>query len=170
MATAAEELTTLKMRAAKHQGGENLTLIDHTANTRQACTVAEGVGHLARLVEKGAGHHSIHIVDLREEKQRKLTNPKKSTKRLINCRTPEQWTELNAALEPFYEVAVDPHVAIDLIVRALASVTRATIASWLQEGSEAPPGPEPAVVPGDEWFAEHPDAQAADELPEFLKD
>ena len=99
----------------------------------------------------------------RQEKERKLKNPTNATKKIFNCRTPEQWKEFNAALEPFYEESLDPHIAIDLIVRALTSVSRETIREWLDKAREdGPPPAEP--LPGDEWF------EPKEELPDFLRD
>jgi hypothetical protein len=161
----------MKLRAAKNEGADKITMIDHTASERHSCSVLEAVTHLARLVEKGAGEHMIHVVDLKAEKERKLKNPKGSTKRVFNCRTPEQLIELNTKLEPFYEEAVDPHIAIDLIVRAL-NVPRETIRSWVHEGEEERQGPPPAApLPGDEWFhAREPGVEPVeDDLPEELR-
>jgi hypothetical protein len=162
MATAKDELAALKMRAAKRpkHTADKITLIDHTTGQRATSSVLEGIGWLANLVEKGGSEHMVHVVDLAEEKKRKLTNPTNATKRMLNCRTPEQWKELNAALEPYYEEAVDPHIAIDLIIRALRTQPRETIREWVSEGHGAPPSPSERM-PGDEWFE--------DDLPEALR-
>lgn len=178
MSTAAEELNTLKVRLSKHpkQGADKLTLIDHTSGARQSCTLAEGIPFLANLVEKNQGAHVIHVVDHKKERTRKLTNPDGTTKRIFNCRTPEQWKELNVALEPYYEEAVDPHIAIDLIIKALGAFTRETIRGWVKDGNGAGPGPPPSErIPGDEWFHAHShnlptDERADDDIPDALKD
>lgn len=167
MASAKDELAALKVRAGKKQGGDRITIINHTAGTTQSCTVTEGIPYLAGLVDKGAGQNSIHVVDAKAEKERKLTNPKNSTKRIFNCRTPEQWKELNVVLEPYYEEAIDPHIAIDLVIKALAAFSRATIAAWVKAGRDEHPGPPKAEpIPGEEWFQPPADG----ELPDFLKD
>jgi len=139
MATATDELAALKIRAAKGESLAKITLIDHTAGKRTTCTVQQAIGTLAWLCENEKSHHSIHIVDYRQEKERKLKNPQNSTKRILNCRTPEQWKELNAVLEPFYEEAKDPHIALDLIIRSLAAVKPETIRAWLAEVAEELP-------------------------------
>lgn len=137
MSTAIDELTALKIRAGKKQGDARITIIDHTEKKTITCTVLEGVAVLAHLVGLSKGHHSIHIVDAAEERKRKLTNPNRSTRRVFNCRTPEQWKELNKVLEVFYDLAGDPHVAVDLIIRALKIPPR-TIEAWLHEGAQEP--------------------------------
>ena len=157
MASAKDELAILKLRAARRQGGDAIILIDHSVDSRYTCTIADGIKWLANLCEKGGAEHMIHCVDQRAEKERKLTNPKKSTKRIFNCRTPEQWRELNVALEPYYEIAVDPQIAVDFVIRALKAQTQETIRTWLaaghqQEGDRAP-GPPKAEVPSiPEWM------------------
>lgn len=151
MASARDELASLKLRVAKKQGDARITIIDHTANEHYTLTVAEGVKFLANLVEKGSGERPVHIVDHAEEKRRKLTNPRKSTKKILNCRTPEQWTEWNAAEERFFDIAVDPHLALDLMIRALKAPDEATLRAWLAEGhqqeGDRPAGPPKSELP-----------------------
>jgi hypothetical protein len=91
----------------------------------------------------------IHIVDHQAERERKRTNPKKSTKVMLNCRTPEQWKEFQMAKEPYFEIAGDPHIAIDCIIRALRSFSAETIQEWVKQGFEpgAGPGPPKATIP-----------------------
>ena len=147
MATITEEIPSLKLRAAKRQGEAKITIVDHTSGETFTCTVTEGIRKFVAMADKGAGSHMVHIVDAKEERERKLKNPKNSMKRIFNCRTPEQYKEFNAALEPYFEEAVDPHLAIDLVVKALSAFSRNVIRDWVRQG------------------AEHPD-----DLPEFLRE
>lgn len=87
-------------------------------------------------IAKGEGQHSVHMVDHVKEDERKRTNPQKSTRVMLNCRTPEQWREFQMAKERFFVIAVDPHIAIDLMVRALNHVDDAGIRAWLSSGHE----------------------------------
>jgi hypothetical protein len=143
MAEATVELVKLKVEAAKKRGADKITIVDHTAKTRQSCTIAEGVALVAGMVNKDQGGHILHVVDHRAEKARKLTNPAGSTRRVFNCRTPDQYREFNVALEPYFEEAVDPHMAIDCIIRALRAFSRGTIRGWIQSGHE----PSPSKLP-----------------------
>lgn len=153
MGTAQEELASLKIRAQKGDGSRRITLVDHAEKTSRSGTVLEGVSLLAALVDGGKGERQIHVVDHQQEKARKLENPSGATRKVFNCRTPEQWKEFNAAVEPYFEEAVDPHIAIDLVIKALTAFTRATIRSWVQDQNTEPGAP--ATEP---------------ELPDFLRD
>ena len=139
VATARDELTALKLRALHGEREKRVTLVDHTAKTTQSSNVAEAIAFLANLVEKGKGLNSIHVVDLEAEKERKLTNPKGSTRRVFNCRTPDQWKKFNEALEPYYDGAQDPHIAIDLIIKALTAFSPQTIADWVKQETAGEP-------------------------------
>jgi hypothetical protein len=97
--------------------------------------------------DQAALHRQIHIVDHEAERERKRTNPKKSTKVMLNCRTPDQWKEFQMAKEKYFETAVDPHLAIDCMVRALNSHSAEEIARWVKEGFEPGIGPPKANVP-----------------------
>jgi hypothetical protein len=160
VAEAKHELVALKLRVAKKQGADRVVLIDHSVEPRvsYSCSVADGVKWLANLVEKSGSGHSIHVVDEKAEKERKLTNPKKSTKKVLNCRTPQQWVEWNQAEERFFDLARDPHIAIDLMIRALKAPDAATLEAWLADGHTTPgdvkPGPAPqkAEMPGPDWL------------------
>jgi len=79
-------------------------------------------------------HKKIHVVDHEAERERKLKNPNKSTKVYLQCYSPEAWRLFQTEKDRFFEVAVDPHIAIDLIVRALAQVTNDTMRQWIAEG------------------------------------
>ena len=92
-------------------------------------------------------HRQIHIVDHEAERERKRTNPKKSTKVMLNCRTPEQWKEFQMAKEPYFEIAGDPHIAIDCLIRALKSFDAETIRQWVKDGFEPGAGPQKAEIP-----------------------
>src|SRR5579859_4911992 len=92
-------------------------------------------------------HEPVHVVYHTEEAKRKRTNPSRSTRIIFNCRTPEQWKEMHAAKEPYFEIAVDPHVAVDCIIRALNAQSRETIAEWIKQGFEPGQPPPKAEIP-----------------------
>jgi hypothetical protein len=138
MADATAELVRLKLLAPK-RALDKITIVNHTTVEKMSCTVTEGIKAVASLVEKGFGWHTLHIVDQKAEKQRKLENPSGSTRRVFNCRTPEQYKEFNAALEPYFEEAVDPQIAIDCIIKALRAFSRPTIRGWVNAGHEPSP-------------------------------
>lgn len=79
---------------------------------------------------------------------------------MLDCRTPEQWTEVHMAKEVYFEVAGDPHVAIDLLIRALKAHPIETLRAWLAEGHQHPgdvkPGPAPPKAEIPEWLKEKP--------------
>jgi len=97
--------------------------------------------------DQAALNRKIHIVDHEAERERKRTNPKQSTKAVFNCRTPEQWKEFQMAKEVYFEVAVDPHIAIDCIIRALKSHSAEEIKKWVEDGHQQ--GPPKAELPDD---------------------
>jgi hypothetical protein len=111
---------------------------------------AQAKGDQAALNEK------VHVVFHSAERKRKATNPTGSTRIMLNCRTPEQWKEFQMAKEVYFEEAVDPHIAVDLMIRALTAFSRETIRGWAKDGQpEAGPPPPKAEIP---------------ELPDFLRD
>jgi len=119
MATLQEEFNAMKIKIAK----------------------AMATGDTATL------NRQIHIVDHEAERERKRTNPKKSTKVMLNCRTPEQWKEFQMAKEPYFEIAGDPHIAIDCLIRALKFFDAETIRQWVKDGFEPGAGPPKANIP-----------------------
>lgn len=102
-------------------------------------------------LNKGEGGDLVHMVDHAKEKQRKRTNPVKSTRVLLNCRTPEQWTEFQMAKERYFDLISDPHVALDLMIRALKTPTVDELKAWLasghQQAGDAGPAPSKAEIP-----------------------
>jgi hypothetical protein len=114
-------------------------------------------------IAKGEAHDPVHMVDHIKEKQRKRTNPSKSTRISLNCRTPEQWTEFQMAKEKYFDVISDPHVALDLMIRALKAPDDETLKAWLasghQQSGDITPGPAPprAEIPNlPSWLKEKP--------------
>lgn len=107
-------------------------------------------------IAKGEGNKTIHVVDHDAEKKRKRTNPSKSTRISLNCRTPEQWSEFQMAKEKYFDVVSDPHVALDLMIRALKAPDDATLKAWLESGHEHPsdakPGPPPPRAEIPDWL------------------
>lgn len=99
-------------------------------------TIKEEFESLKIRIAKGEGQEIIHVVDHAKEKQRKRTNPSKSTRVSLNCRTPEQWSEFQLAKERFFEICSDPHIALDLMIRALKAPNESTLRAWLAEGHQ----------------------------------
>lgn len=102
-------------------------------------------------------HEKVHVVDVEAERERKLKNPKKSTKIILNCRTPEQWKEMHAAKEPYFEIAVDPQIAIDCMIRALSAFSKETIAEWVKQGFSPGEPPPKANIPNEPLGGEIPE-------------
>jgi hypothetical protein len=109
MATLLEEFNAMKIKIAK----------------------AQATGDVAALNKK------IHIIDHEAERERKIKNPDKSTRVVIACRTPDAYAAFQKEKERFFDLAVDPHIAIDLLIRALHETTDDRIRSWLTEGETA---------------------------------
>ena len=109
MATLLEEFNTMKIRVA----------------------AAQAKGDTATLNKK------IHIIDHEAERERKIRNPQKSTRVILDCKTPDAYKLFQLEKERFYEIATDPHIAIDLLIRALHQVTDEQIRAWLNEGQES---------------------------------
>lgn len=158
MATILEERESLKIRIGKGGGADRLVVIDHTSGENLSGTATEVFYALGGRVEKGEGSHVIHIVDQAKEKDRKRTNPDKSTRMSLNCRTPEQWSEMQMQKERYFSIAVDPNIAIDLMIKALGAFSDNVIADWVRQGHEDRPGPPRAEIP------------AGEELPEWMRD
>ena len=94
----------------------------------------------------------IHVVWHERERKRKIENPEKSTRMSINCHSPEAWSELQIQKERYILVAVDPSIAVQLMIRALKQVHDEQLRQWLQDGPEeentsGAPGPPHAEIP-----------------------
>ena len=161
MATISEERESLKIRIGKGGANDKLTVIDHTSDTRFSGNATEIFYALGKRIDKGEGSHVIHIVDQAAEKERKRKNPERSTRMMLYCRTPVQWSEMQIQKERYMEIAVDPHIGIDCMIRALGAFSRSTIAEWVKQGfgpgdpppkAEIPPyqGPSEAELP--DWM------------------
>lgn len=100
-------------------------------------TVREEFELLKAKIHAGKENEIVHVVWHEQERRRKLQNPNRSTRVMLNCRTPEQWKQFQAAKEKYFELAKDPQIGIDLMIRALIA-GHAHIASWLNEGQEEP--------------------------------
>jgi len=101
-------------------------------------TIKEEFESLKIRIAKGEGNKTIHVVDHDAELKRKRTNPAKSTRVTLNCRTPEQWSEFQMAKERYFELAKDPQVALDLLIRALNAPSKDVLELWLADGLEQP--------------------------------
>ena len=94
----------------------------------------------------------IHVVWHERERKRKIENPEKSTRMSINCHSPEAWSELQIQKERYILVAVDPSIAVLLMIRALRQVHDDELRQWLQDGPQeentsGAPGPPRAEIP-----------------------
>ena len=125
-------------------------------------SVKEEFESLKIRIAKGEGNEIIHVVDHAAERKRKRTNPSKSTRISLNCRTPEQWSEFQMAKEKYFDVVSDPHVALDLMIRALNLPDEDVLKEWLASGHQHPgdvkPGPPPprAQIPEPDCLKEKP--------------
>ena len=103
---------------------------------------------------KGQGEHMVHLVDHAEERERRAINPNRSTKMFINCYSTEGWRLMQMQKDRYFTIGVDPHIAVDLMIRALAAFNDATLRGWVDQGHQAPegapPGPPKAELP--EWM------------------
>jgi hypothetical protein len=117
------------------------------------------IGNAVAKGDQAFLNEKIHIVDHAAERERKIGNPKRSTRVMLNCRTPEQYKEFQAAKEAYFEVAVDPHIAIDCMIRALTAFSRNTIADWVKQGFGPGEPPPKAHIP----------ARPADDEPDWMK-
>lgn len=119
-------------------------------------TLKEEFELLKIRINNGEGNKIIHVVDHEAERRRKTENPAKSTRVVVDCRTPELWTAFQLQKERFMQVAVDPGIAVELIVRALRTVSDGQLKSWLAEGkqdeAEAALSPPKAEIPEPDWL------------------
>lgn len=88
------------------------------------------------LNDQATLNRKIHVVDHEAERERKRTNPNKSTKVYFNCYSPDAWREFQTQKDRYFELAVDPHIAVDLMVRALTHFTDEQLRSWISEGHQ----------------------------------
>ena len=108
---------------------------------------------LKAKINAGKGNEICHVVYHSAELKRKKTNPDKSTRMMLQCRTPEQWTEMQMQKERYMAIAVDPGIGLDLMIKALAAFSEQVIRGWVKDGNEERPGPTPAEpMPGEDWF------------------
>ena len=104
------------------------TLLEEFNNMKAKVAAAQAKGDMAALNRK------IHIIDHEKERNRKIRNPQRSKRIVFNCRTADAYCKFQIERERFFEIAVDPHIAIDLITRAMHEVSDATILQWIREG------------------------------------
>lgn len=86
------------------------------------------------LVHSGHGNEVIHVVMTERQAKQRRENPKKSTRVTLNVYSPEAYSELHVQRERYFQLAVDPHLAISMMIRALRQVPDQTIRDWLNEG------------------------------------
>ena len=146
----------IRYRKTSPQNLQNLspTLGSCKQGETQIATLKEEFELLKAKINAGKGNEVCHVVFHSAELKRKRENPQQSTRIVFNARTAEAWTEFQMQKERYMSIAVDPHIGVDLIIKALAAFSDATIRGWANQ-------------------AEEPSAdQALDEtpLPEFLQD
>ena len=101
-------------------------------------------------INKGEGGDPVHLVDHVKERKRKRDNPEKSTRTILDCRSPEMWSAFQLQKERYVTLAVDPAIAVALMVRALSTPTEAELRVWLADGhqdGDAGPAPSKAEIP-----------------------
>ena len=117
-------------------------------------TIKDEFELLKAKIIAGKGQETIHVVYHEQEKKRKRENPTKSTRMIIDCRSPELWSAMQMEKERYITIAVDPALGIELMVRALRQFNDAILRAWLEQGEEpdadAGPPPERAQLP--EWL------------------
>lgn len=136
MASAHDELTNLKMRAAKKEGAKLITIINHTKRVKHTCSLTDGVRLLARLVETNHAEDSIHIVDHASERKRKADNPTNSTRVVFDSGSPGFYKRFHAQRQRYYDLAKDMGIAMEMVLWALESRTDKDILDQINEGSE----------------------------------
>lgn len=106
-------------------------------------TIKEEFESMKIRIAKGEGSKVIHIVDHEAEKKRRRNNPENSTKIYLNCYSPQGWRAIQTQKDRYFTLAVDPHIAIDLMARALAAFSDSVLRDWIEQGhskpGEAPP-------------------------------
>lgn len=116
MASVKEERETLKIRIGKREGHTLITIVGHNPHWSWKGTIKEGF----EILKAKPDGDKVHIVDGDTERRRKSENPNNSTRVVLNCRTPDQWKEFQAVKERYMEIAVDPHIFVDLLIWALS--------------------------------------------------
>lgn len=93
---------------------------------------------------------SCHLVNHDAERVRRRENRAKSTRVMIETHSPQSYSEFHEQKERYIRAAVDPSIAIQLMIRALAAIDEITLQQWIKEGHQHPddqPGPPKAEIP-----------------------
>jgi len=99
-------------------------------------TVLEELNRLKALVYSGHENEIVHVVMTEREAKRRRENPKKSTRLSMEMYSPEAYSEFHVERERFFQVAKDPRIAVDMLIRALRQVDDETLRKWLQDGAQ----------------------------------
>ena len=67
---------------------------------------------------KGHGREKIHVVFVEREQERRIMNPRRSTRFTLVCDTPEAYSELHAERDRIIKRVKNKSVAISLMIRA----------------------------------------------------
>ena len=138
MSTCIEERDALKIRLNKPKAaGDKLTVINHTEDRSTTCTAIEAYRMMNDWIDKGKGGHSIHVVDLKSVKEKKLA-PGTQTKFTVDCGTNDLFREITAEWERILaqvkNLTVARHLVAEEYLKALKELTTTEIAKKIFEG------------------------------------
>ena len=97
-------------------------------------TVKEEFERLKALINAGKEQERIHIVYTDRDARKRQENPQKSTRIVFNTYSADAYAEFYKQKERYFKIAVDPHLAVDLMIRALAAFSDATVRDWVEQG------------------------------------
>ena len=138
MATAIEERDALKIRLNDpKRRADKLTVINHTEDSTTTCTAIEAYRLLNGWIEQGKSGHSIHMVDLRKVKEKKLA-PGTQTKFTVDCGTNELFRQVNGEWERILgqvkNLTIARHMVAERVLKAMQTLTTTKIAEKMFEG------------------------------------
>lgn len=113
-------------------------------------TVKEEFELLKTKILAGKGGEKIHVVWHEAERQRRRENKKQSTRFAMETYSPQSYSELHEERERFIRIAVDPSLAVQLMIRALAAPDESTLRQWLKDGP-VHPGDQPTKAEIPDW-------------------
>ena len=138
MATCIEERDALKIRLVNPKTrNDKLTVINHTEDTSVTCSAIEAYRLLNDWIDKGKSGHTIHIVDLKKVKEKKLA-PGTQTKFTVDCGTNElyrqvagEWERILAQVK---NLSIARHMVAEDLFESLKGLTTTKIAKRMFEG------------------------------------
>jgi len=113
--------------------------------------VEAAIEYLRFLSRQGRGHETVHVVLVEEEQKKRIRNERKSTRFVLVCSTPEEYSELHAERERIYRKVKDKSIMIGLFIRALreglSDVVLDQILAQLEIVEQGAAGPPRAEIP-----------------------